>query len=123
MDLELELDDVPGLKNRIKELRERRGLTLEALEARSGIDHSTLSRLENDRVRITTQHLRVLSEALDFHPAEFIVDLADAARTDQERGPSRHGARDEQGRRRGVAGGGEAPAQGGVVVQNPHKRG
>jgi transcriptional regulator with XRE-family HTH domain len=85
MDLELELDDVPGLKNRIKELRERRGLTLEALEARSGIDHSTLSRLENDRVRITTQHLRVLSEALDFHPAEFIVDLADAARTDQER--------------------------------------
>lgn len=83
--LDLELNAVPGLKNRIKELRERRGLTLEQLEERSGIDHSTLSRLENGRMKITDQYLGLLAEALDYHPAEFIADLADAARTDQER--------------------------------------
>jgi transcriptional regulator with XRE-family HTH domain len=85
MNLDLELDAVPGLKNRIKELRERRGLTLEALEERSGIDHSSLSRLENGKMKITADYLGILAEALDFHPAEFIADLDDAARTDQER--------------------------------------
>ena len=46
-----------------------RGLTLEALAAKSGIAKPNLSRLENDKVTPTFDTLRTIAAALDTHPA------------------------------------------------------
>jgi hypothetical protein len=40
MDLEFAVAEVPGLTNRLRELRKGRGLSLEALEARTGVSVS-----------------------------------------------------------------------------------
>lgn len=85
MNLDLEVTAVPGLKNRFKELRESRDLTLEQLEERSGVSASTISRLENGKMKITAEYLQKLADVLGYHPAEFIADLGDVARTDRER--------------------------------------
>ena len=60
---------VSGVGGRIREIREARGLTLDALAAKCGIAKPNLSRLENDKVRPTFETLRTVAAALDIHPA------------------------------------------------------
>jgi transcriptional regulator with XRE-family HTH domain len=85
IDLELAVAEVPGLTNRLRELRKGRGLSLEALEERTGVSVSTLSRLETGGMKMTAEYLSILSRAIDCHPAELIADLGVVARDDQER--------------------------------------
>jgi transcriptional regulator with XRE-family HTH domain len=54
---------------RIREIREARGLTLDALAAKCGIAKPNLSRLENDKVTPTFDTLSKIAAALDTHPA------------------------------------------------------
>ncbi|HMC66174.1 MAG TPA: helix-turn-helix transcriptional regulator [Gemmataceae bacterium] len=60
---------VSGVGRRIREIREARGLTLDALAAKSGIAKPNLSRLEHDKVTPTFDTLRTVAAALDTHPA------------------------------------------------------
>ena len=58
-----------GVGARIREIRQARGLTLDALAAKCGIAKPNLSRLENDKVTPTFETLRTIAAALDTHPA------------------------------------------------------
>jgi transcriptional regulator with XRE-family HTH domain len=58
-----------GVGRRIREIREARGLTLDALASKCGIAKPNLSRLENDKVTPTFETLRAVAAALDTHPA------------------------------------------------------
>src|SRR5712692_5094026 len=60
---------VSGVGGRIREIREARGLTLDALAAKCGIAKPNLSRLENDKVTPTFATLKTVAAALDTHPA------------------------------------------------------
>ncbi len=84
-DLELEVDAVPGLVNRIRELRKAAGLNQEQLAERMDVDRTTVSRLENGEQKITSEYLAALAAALDRNPIEFISDPADVARDEVER--------------------------------------
>src|SRR5262245_28802413 len=57
-----------GVGSRIREIRQGRGLTLDALAARCGIAKPNLSRLENDKVTPTFETLRSIAAALRTHP-------------------------------------------------------
>lgn len=52
------------VRRRLRELRSERGLTLEAVATRAGLDVSTLSRLESGKRRIALDHLPGLAAAL-----------------------------------------------------------
>src|ERR1700760_1190747 len=52
------------VRQRLRELRMQRGLTLEDVAARASIDISTLSRLESGKRRLALDHLPRLAEAL-----------------------------------------------------------
>jgi transcriptional regulator with XRE-family HTH domain len=58
-----------GVGGRIREIREARGLTLDALAAKCGVAKPNLSRLENDKVTPTFETLKTVAAALDTHPA------------------------------------------------------
>src|SRR5438132_789298 len=58
-----------GVGRRIREIRQARGLTLDALAAKCGIAKPNLSRLENDKVTPTFETLRTIAAALDTHSA------------------------------------------------------
>ena len=60
---------VSGVGGRIREIREARGLTLDALAVKCGIAKPNLSRLENDKVTPTFETLKTVAAALDTHPA------------------------------------------------------
>jgi transcriptional regulator with XRE-family HTH domain len=64
---------VSGVGARIRTIRQSRGLTLDALAAKSGIAKPNLSRLENDKVTPKYDTLRTIAAALDTHPA-LLVD-------------------------------------------------
>lgn len=53
---------------RIREIREARGLTLDALAAKCGIAKPNLSRLENDKVTPRLETLRAVAAGLGIHP-------------------------------------------------------
>ena len=54
------------MRYRIKELRERQGMTQETLSEKAGIARATLSKLENnDEDQTTTKTLLKLAEALN----------------------------------------------------------
>ena len=61
-----------GVGGRIRESREARGLTLDALAAKCGIAKPNLSRLENDKVTPKFETLRTVAAALEIHPALLI---------------------------------------------------
>jgi DNA-binding Xre family transcriptional regulator len=65
---------VSGVGGRIREIREARRLTLDALAAKCGIAKPNLSRLENDKVTPTFETLRTIAGALDVHPALLVSD-------------------------------------------------
>jgi transcriptional regulator with XRE-family HTH domain len=63
---------VSGVGSRIREIRQFRRLTLDALAAKCGIAKPNLSRLENDKVTPTFETLTTIAAALDTHPALLI---------------------------------------------------
>lgn len=60
---------VSGVGGRIREMRQARGLTLDALAGQCGIAKPNLSRLENNKVTPTFETLKTIAAALDTHPA------------------------------------------------------
>jgi DNA-binding XRE family transcriptional regulator len=58
-----------GVGGRIREIREARGLTLDALAVKCGIAKPNLSRLEHDKVTPKFETLTAIAAALDTHPA------------------------------------------------------
>lgn len=58
-----------GVGGRIREIRQARGLTLDALAAKCGIAKPNLSRLEHDKVTPTYETLKTIAAALATHPA------------------------------------------------------
>src|SRR5262249_17841 len=62
-----------GVGRRIREIREARGLTLEALAAKCGIAKPNLSRLENDKLRPTIETLSAVAAALGTHPVLLVA--------------------------------------------------
>lgn len=62
-----------GVGGRIREIRELRGLTLDALAARCGIAKPNLSRLENDHVTPQIATINAVAAALRVHPALLVA--------------------------------------------------
>ena len=60
------------VRRRLRELRTERGLTLEAVATRAGLDVSTLSRLESGKRRLALDHLPGLAEALGVSTDELL---------------------------------------------------
>lgn len=64
------------MDNRIKVLRESRGLSLEALATKVGATNQQISLLETGKRRLTVDWLYRLSKALKCHPWEVVDDDA-----------------------------------------------
>ena len=58
---------------KLKELRQRRVLTLHELEERSGVSYNTIWRLENGRTGAQPRTIRKLAAALGVDPAELVI--------------------------------------------------
>lgn len=66
-------DDVDlRVRRRLRELRTQRGLTLDEVATRAGIDVSTLSRLESGKRRLALDHLPRLATALSVSTDELL---------------------------------------------------
>ena len=61
------------VRQRLRELRTERGLTLEAVAARAQIDVSTLSRLESGKRRLALDHVPALAAALGVSTDELLT--------------------------------------------------
>lgn len=61
------------VRRRLRELRSERGLTLETVATRAGLDVSTLSRLESGKRRIALDHLPGLAAALGVSSDELLT--------------------------------------------------
>jgi transcriptional regulator with XRE-family HTH domain len=57
---------------KLKELRQRRVLTLHELEERSGVSYNTIWRLENGRTGAQPRTIRKLAAALSVEPEELV---------------------------------------------------
>lgn len=64
------VDVSPGESVRI--LRELQGLSQNELARLTGIPQSTISAIENDRVRLGVERAKVLARALRCHPAVLV---------------------------------------------------
>ena len=73
-----------GDANRIRELRERAGLTLDALAAKVGTTNQQISHLEMGKRRLTVEWLRRLALVLGCHPWALVSADACMARDDRE---------------------------------------
>ncbi|WP_245649960.1 XRE family transcriptional regulator [Millisia brevis] len=73
------------VRRRLRELRQARGLTLESVATRAGIDVSTLSRLESGKRRLALDHLPRLAAALS-------VTTDDLMRAPEQTDPRVNGA-------------------------------
>src|SRR5882757_3776860 len=62
-----------SMSNRIKELREARGLSLEALGKLIGVERSTIWKLEMDRQKLTVDYLKKIAAALSVDVADVIA--------------------------------------------------
>ena len=76
------IDVSPG--ESIKILRELQELSQNELAEQSGIPQSTISAIENDRVRLGVKRSKVLARALKCHPAVLVfpgwdIDIESAA--------------------------------------------
>ena len=60
------------MENRIKELREAKSLTLQALADLVGTSNQQISQLEKGQRRLNTDWLERLSKPLDCHPIEIL---------------------------------------------------
>lgn len=68
-----------ALGRRIGEARARAGLTLRALAARLGVDHSTLANYEAGRRPLRVTQLVAIAHALGCAPASLLIDPPEAA--------------------------------------------
>ena len=57
---------------KLRELRQRRVLTLQELEERSGVSYNTIWRLENSKTGAQPRTLRKLAAALGVKPEELV---------------------------------------------------
>lgn len=55
------------LGNRIRELRNEKGLTIEELAHRAGLTFSQLARIERGEINTSISHIFVIADALDMH--------------------------------------------------------
>lgn len=62
--------------NRLKEIRQRRGLTQAELADRVGTTGNTISRLEIEQRQLSSKWLRLLSRALDVEPEELVASTS-----------------------------------------------
>lgn len=67
---------VSGIGQRIRDIREARGLTLDALAAKCGIAKPNLSRLENDKVSPKFETIRAVASGLGVDPALLLPKYA-----------------------------------------------
>ena len=58
---------------RLRELRQRKVLTLHELEAKSGVSYNTIWRLENAKTGAHPRTIRKLAAALGVDPEELVV--------------------------------------------------
>jgi len=71
--MEANQDDVDNrVRRRLRELRLQRGMTLDDVARRAGIDVSTLSRLESGKRRLALDHLPRLATALSVSTDELL---------------------------------------------------
>jgi len=70
----LSIEHFSGVDNRIRVLREARGLSLEALATEAGTSNQQISLLEAGKRRLTVDWLLRLSTALTCHPWELVED-------------------------------------------------
>jgi len=56
----------------VRIVRELQGLSQNQLAERTGIPQTTLSAIENDRVRLGVERAKVLAKALKCHPAVLV---------------------------------------------------
>ena len=62
------------IKNRLKELREERGISQERLSELSGISRTTLSKIENnEEVSVNTRTIARLADVFDVNPSEIFL--------------------------------------------------
>jgi transcriptional regulator with XRE-family HTH domain len=57
---------------KLRDLRQRRVLTLQELEERSGVSYNTIWRLENGRTGAQPRTIRKLARALGVEPEELV---------------------------------------------------
>lgn len=62
--------------NRIKELREKLGLTLQEVADAAGTTLQQIHRLENGTRRLTDEWMRRLAPVLGVHPAALLIEFA-----------------------------------------------
>ena len=67
----------PVASNRIKELREARGMTLEKLAELVGLSTSYVRRLENGRRNLAVKHFDAFASALNVEPVELVGAICD----------------------------------------------
>jgi transcriptional regulator with XRE-family HTH domain len=85
LELDLGGGSLPGIVNRIRELRKAAGVSQQVLADRMGVERTALVRLERGEQKITDEYLGLLASALGRAPIEFISDPGDIARDDIER--------------------------------------
>lgn len=56
----------------VRIIRELQNLSQTALASRTGIPQSTISAIENDRVKLGVERAKVLARALECHPAVLV---------------------------------------------------
>lgn len=93
------------VRRRLRELRVQRGLTLQEVGERAGIDVSTLSRLESGKRRLALDHLPRLARALSVSTDELLQAPPTADPRVRGRAHTHHGVTYWPLTRQGPAGG------------------
>jgi transcriptional regulator with XRE-family HTH domain len=66
-----------GMANRIKELREKRGLTSQQVADAAGTTVQQIGRLENGKRRLTDEWMRRIAPVLGVHPAALLLEFSE----------------------------------------------
>jgi transcriptional regulator with XRE-family HTH domain len=64
------------MPNRIKELREKAGMTLQQVADASGTSLQQIHKLENAERRLTDEWMRRIAAALGVHPAALLIEFS-----------------------------------------------
>ena len=61
-------------KNRLKSIREERGISQEELAKRTGLSRTTISKIENnEEVNVTTRTIATISEGFGVSPSDIFL--------------------------------------------------
>jgi transcriptional regulator with XRE-family HTH domain len=66
-----------GMMNRIKELREKQGLTLQQVADAAETTLQQIQRLENGKRRLTDEWMRRIAPILGVHPASLLLEFSE----------------------------------------------